>query len=121
MLNCIFASRRFLNQGNTLTESVPESLNGAIYVEDFSQDAQSPRNFGFLYRELSKAELGEDLLKEQIGKAEFFSVTFGGAFKVDLEDRDEDYRSLSDLRKGVSCLGGILILNESFALKKIKR
>jgi arsenite methyltransferase len=90
----IFSSRRIPKELKEDSVLLGECLGGAIYVEDFRRillDLQIRD-----YRIVSKAliSLFNQEVKNKVGPIDFYSITIR-AFKMDLEDRCEDYGQLA--------------------------
>lgn len=86
----VFADRRLPEWMKSDSVLVGECLGGALYIEDFR------RLLGELgckdYRIVSqeRLQLGNPEIEQKVGNIKFYSITVR-AFKLDIEDRCEDY------------------------------
>ena len=96
----VFSDRRVPQELATDPVLVGECLGGAMYTEDFRRQmsALGCRD----YRVVAKSQIlaGDPQIEERIGLMGFWSITLR-AFKLDLEDRCEDYGQVAYYLGGV--------------------
>lgn len=88
---------------------VGECLGGALYIEDFRRLLADLGFRDFRQMAASTISLSDPVIEKRIGHIPFLSITYR-VFKLDLEDRCEDYGQVAVYR------GGIPHAEESFTL-----
>ncbi len=86
----IFSSRRIPNELKEDPVLLGECLGGALYVEDFRRMLLDLKIRDYRIISKSKISLFNQEMKNKIGPIDFYSITVR-AFKMELEDRCEDY------------------------------
>ena len=90
----IFSSRRIPKELCEDPVLLGECLVGAMYVEDFRRMLLDLKIKDYRIISRSKISLFNQDMKDKIGPIDFYSMTIR-AFKMDLEDRCEDYGQLA--------------------------
>lgn len=86
----VFADKRIAKEHTTDPVLLGECLGGAMYTEDFRRLMYNIGCKDFRVLSKSKIELHNEEVVAKVGDVNFYSITFR-AFKMDLEDRCEDY------------------------------
>ncbi len=86
----VFADRRIPADLAADKVLLGECLGGALYIEDFRRMMAESHCLDFRVVSKSKLELQTGDIQRKIGMVNFYSMTIR-AFKMDLEDRCEDY------------------------------
>lgn len=86
----IFASRRLPREMREDAIMLGECLGGAMYIEDFRRMLGELGCADYRLTANSKITLNDDRIRAKAGHIDFYSMTVR-AFKLDLEDRCEDY------------------------------
>ena len=86
----VYADRRLSSDIQTDPELLGECLGGALYTEDFRRILNGLGVKDFRMISQSPIEVTNPELRRRAGKARFSSITYR-IFKMDLEDRCEDY------------------------------
>ncbi len=86
----VFADRRIPADLAADKVLLGECLGGALYIEDFRRLMAESHCLDFRIVSKSKLELQTGDIQRKIGMVNFYSMTIR-AFKMDLEDRCEDY------------------------------
>lgn len=95
----VFASRRVPENLQKDPVFVGECLGGALYTEDFRRMLADLGCKDFRVIAKSAVDLRSDDMKKQAGEIKFFSLTIR-AFKIDLEDRCEDFGQVARYKGG---------------------
>lgn len=90
----IFSSRRIPKELKEDQVLLGECLGGAIYVEDFRRMLLDLKIRDYRIISKSKISLFNQEIKNKIGPIDFYSITIR-AFKMELEDRCEDYGQIA--------------------------
>ncbi|PJZ49173.1 methyltransferase domain-containing protein [Leptospira saintgironsiae] len=86
----VFSSRRIPNELKTDPVLLGECLGGALYTEDFRRLIFDLGIYDFRVISTSKIALKNEEIESKVGMIDFYSVTYR-IFKLDLEDKCEDY------------------------------
>ena len=86
----VFTDRRLKKELTTDPVLVGECLGGAQYFEDFRRLMNGVDNFDFRYMSNTLMTLNNEEISKKCGNVKFYSSTVR-AFKLDLEDRSEDF------------------------------
>jgi len=105
----VFASRRVPEELRNDEVFLGECLGGALYTEDFRRMLARLGCHDYRLMAQSKINLLNEEIKRKAGNIEFYSLTVR-AFKLELEDRCEDYGQVA------TYLGGIKESPNSFLL-----
>jgi ubiquinone/menaquinone biosynthesis C-methylase UbiE len=105
----VFSSRRIPKELTQDPVVVGECLGGALYMEDFRRLLANLGCRDYRLTARSKISMFSDEISRKVGLIEFYSMTVR-AFKLDLEDRCEDYGQVA------TYLGTINEAPHSFAL-----
>lgn len=90
----VFASRRLPKHLREDEVMIGECLGGALYFEDFRRIMNRLGCFDFRIMNKSKIELFNEEIRQKSQMIDFYSITIR-AFKLDLEDRCEDYGQMA--------------------------
>jgi ubiquinone/menaquinone biosynthesis C-methylase UbiE len=90
----VFSSRRIPKELTQDPVVVGECLGGALYMEDFRRLLANLGCRDYRLTARSKISMFSDEINRKVGLIEFYSMTVR-AFKLDLEDRCEDYGQLA--------------------------
>ncbi len=90
----VFADRRIPTHLAEDPVLLGECLGGAMYIEDFRRLMADKGCNDFRIVSKSKLELQTGAIQKQIGMVNFYSMTIR-AFKMDLEDRCEDFGQIA--------------------------
>ena len=113
----VFADRRIPSNLQSDPVMVGECLGGAMYKEDFRRMME---NLGFNdFRVYSKAQLAMEnsALQEKVGNIKFSSITVR-AFKLDLEDRCEEFGHRATYQGGIEYSQDEFVLDDHHVFKK---
>ncbi len=94
----VFSDRRIPEQLQKDKVMVGECLGGAMYTEDFRRMLFKMGIADYRVISTSKIDLKNEAIEAQAGNINFYSITIR-AFKLDIEDRCEDYGQIA-LYKG---------------------
>jgi len=86
----VFSNKRIPSHLTTDKVLLGECLGGALYKEDFRRMMSQSGCLDFRVISESKISLSDSEVERKIGMVDFYSLTVR-AFKLDLEDRCEDY------------------------------
>ena len=86
----VFADRRIPKELTTDPLLLGECLSGALYIEDFRRILSKLGCHDYRIVSKSKITISDPEVEHKIGMIDFYSLTIR-AFKLDLEDRCEDY------------------------------
>ncbi|MEK6704980.1 MAG: methyltransferase domain-containing protein [Bdellovibrionota bacterium] len=89
-LSDIFSGRRISQSLSEDRVLLGECLGGALYIEDFRRSLARIGCFDYRVVAKSKIQLHNSEIERKAGMIDFYSMTIR-AFKLDLEDRCEDY------------------------------
>lgn len=115
----VYADRRLPESLSKDPEVLGECLGGALYIEDFRRilSAAGCRD----YRIVSQSPLSikDASIKERIGQAQFYSMTIR-AFKLNLEDRHEDYGQTATYKGSIKEAPKTFVLDEHHSFESGK-
>ncbi|MDD9952043.1 MAG: methyltransferase domain-containing protein [Zetaproteobacteria bacterium] len=86
----VFADRRIPEELRQDPVLLGECLSGAMYIEDFRRLLQQLGCHDYRVVKTAPIEVMDAEIREKLGETQFLSLTIR-AFKLDLEDRCEDY------------------------------
>jgi len=96
----VFCDRRLSKELREDPTIRGECLGGALYIEDFRRIMQNVGCPDYRIYESRELEIHDPKIKAKLGAAKFYSITFR-AFKVELEDRCEDYGQIAVYKGGI--------------------
>ncbi|CAA0078758.1 Arsenite methyltransferase [BD1-7 clade bacterium] len=96
----IYASRRISQPLREDPVLLGECLSGALYTEDFRRMMADVGCQDFRIMSKGTVELHDPVIIEKIGMVDFYSITVR-AFKLDLEDRCENFGQIATYRGGI--------------------
>ena len=96
----VFADRRLSKSQQLDKILLGECLGGAMYTEDFRRMLAATGVADFRIHSQSPIELHDPEIIKMAGNTQFYSITVR-AFKLDLEDRCEDYGQVAMYRGGI--------------------
>ena len=113
----VFADRRIPKELTTDPLLLGECLSGALYIEDFRRILS--RLGCHDYRTLSKSQIAisDSEVEHKIGMINFNSITIR-AFKLDLEDRCEDYGQVAYYKGSIDECPNIFTLDDHHIFTK---
>ena len=94
-----------------------ECLAGAMYTEDFRRLMLDLGCRDIRVMSQSKIDLVDEKVREKMGAAEFFSITFR-AFKLDLEDKCEDYGQIAIYKGTLKECPQVFVLDDHHSFEK---
>src|SRR3989344_1768082 len=115
----VFAGRRIpkgLTQDPTL---VGECLGGALYTEDFRRMMAKLGSLDYRLMSRSQIELHNADIERAAGMIDFYSMTVR-AFKLNLEDRCEDYGQVAIYKGGIPDCPHFFVLDDHHIFEKGK-
>jgi len=115
----VFSSRRIpknLSQDNLL---VGECLGGALYMEDFRRLLLKLGCSDYRVTSQSKIELHNPEIAQKVGMIDFYSITVR-AFKLDLEDRCEDFGQAAVYLGNIQGAPNSFVLDDHHTFEKNK-
>ena len=115
----VFSSRRVPKDLKEDTVFVGECLGGALYVEDFRRIFFQLGCRDYRLTNRSRISLNNQQMERKAGLIEFYSMTVR-AFKLDLEDRCEDYGQTATYLGGISDSPNAFILDDHHLFEKGK-
>ena len=113
----VFCSRRIpksLQQDSVL---LGECLGGAMYVEDFRRLLASLGYHYYRVMSTAKIQINNDDIESKLAGIEFFSMTIR-AFKIELEDRCEDYGQVAWYNGGIQETPNQFLLDDHHVFEK---
>jgi ubiquinone/menaquinone biosynthesis C-methylase UbiE len=90
----VFASRRISEELRRDPVLLGECLSGAMYIEDFRRTMLELGCHDYRVVTKSKIQITDPEIEKKVGMIDFYSITIR-AFKLDLEDRCEDYGQMA--------------------------
>lgn len=115
----VFASRRLPKELTQDAVFVGECLGGALYTEDFRRLMTKLGSQDYRLMNQSKIALHNTDLERAAGLIEFYSMTVR-AFKLDLEDRCEDYGQIAVYKGGIQDCPNVFVLDNHHVFEKGK-
>lgn len=113
----IFSSRRLPEEMANDKVLLGECLGGAMYTEDFRRIMFKNGVFDFRTMNNSKLTMFNKEIAAKIGLTEFYSITVR-AFKIDLEDRCEDYGQVATYKGGIPHSENVFTLDDHHVFEK---
>ena len=96
----VYTDRRLSEELRTDPVVLGECLGGALYVEDFRRILEKVGCSDYRQVSNSVIEVTNPEIKRKTGNANFYSITYR-AFKLDLEDRCEDYGQVATYKGSI--------------------
>lgn len=115
----VFASRRIPKELAQDDVFVGECLGGALYTEDFRRMMTKLGSLDYRLMSRSKIALLNADIERAAGKIDFYSMTVR-AFKLDLEDRCEDYGQIAIYKGGIPNCPNLFVLDDHHVFEKGK-
>lgn len=115
----VFASRRIPEELRKDEVLFGECLSGALYTEDFRRMMAASGCSDYRITATSKITLHNEEIKKKAGLIEFYSMTVR-AFKLDLEDRCEDYGQTATYLGGIPESPNAFILDDHHVFERGK-
>lgn len=115
----VFATRRVPEPMTKDPVLVGECLGGALYTEDFRRMMLSLGCHDYRVTARSKIALHNAEIERKVGMLEFYSMTVR-AFKLDLEDRCEDYGQVATYLGGIEESPNAFMLDDHHTFEKGK-
>lgn len=115
----VFASRRIPQDLAKDPLLLGECLGGALYTEDFRRLLLALGCNDYRLTSRSKIILHNSEIEEKVGMIDFFSMTVR-AFKLDLEDRCEDYGQVATYMGGIKESPNAFVLDDHHTFEKGK-
>lgn len=115
----VFAGRRIPEELKNDKVFIGECLGGALYIEDFRRLLASLGCSDYRMTARSKITLQNDEIKRKSGLIDFYSMTIR-AFKLDLEDRCEDYGQVVTYVGGIDESPNAFILDDHHVFERGK-
>lgn len=115
----VFASRRVPSHIASDEVMIGECLGGALYTEDFRRLLFELGCKDFRITSKTKILLNNHDLQQKAGLIDFYSITVR-AFKLDLEDRCEDYGQIATYLGGISDSPNAFALDDHHLFEKGK-
>ncbi|MDZ4662882.1 MAG: methyltransferase domain-containing protein [Pseudomonadota bacterium] len=113
----IFSDRRIPENLKNDSVLVGECLGGAMYIEDFRRLFLSLGCLDYRVVKTSLVTLNSPELELQVGKIRFYSLTIR-AFKLDLEDRCEDFGQVAYYKGTIPEAPNVFVLDDHHAFEK---
>ncbi|MGE4131446.1 MAG: methyltransferase domain-containing protein [Bdellovibrionales bacterium] len=113
----VFATRRLPSHFREDPVLLGECLGGALYVEDFRRMMFDLGCSDFRVTAKSKIDLFSEPIKKAIGLTEFFSITVR-AFKLNLEDRCEDFGQVAIYKGSIESSPNYFVLDDHHTFEK---
>ncbi len=113
----VFSSRRIPGELFSDPILLGECLGGALYVEDFRRILLDLGIMDYRVVSNSKISLLNEEIKKKVGPIDFYSMTLR-VFKLDLEDRCEDYGQVAVYLGDLKDSPHIFILDENHFFEK---
>lgn len=115
----VFASRRIPEELKNDKVLIGECLGGALYIEDFRRLLANLGCSDYRMTARSKISLHDEEIKRKSGLIDFYSMTIR-AFKLDLEDRCEDYGQVATYIGGIEESPNAFILDDHHVFERGK-
>lgn len=115
----VFVNRRLPQELTQDKLLVGECLGGAIYTEDFRRLLYRLGCSDYRFTTRSPIVLHNERIRESVGLSEFVSITVR-AFKLDLEDRCEDYGQIAIYLGGIKEATNVFVLDDHHVFEKNK-
>lgn len=115
----VFSSRRIPKELNEDSVFVGECLGGALYTEDFRRMLQQLGCSDYRMTSRSRIALNNGEIERKAGMIDFYSMTVR-AFKLDLEDRCEDYGQMAVYLGGITESPNAFILDDHHLFERGK-
>ncbi|NRA47482.1 MAG: methyltransferase domain-containing protein [Oligoflexales bacterium] len=96
----VYTDRRLSDELRADPVVLGECLGGALYVEDFRRILLEVGCHDYRQVSNSVIEVTNPEIKRKVGNANFYSITYR-AFKLDLEDRCEDYGQVATYKGSI--------------------
>jgi len=113
----IFSTRRLPENFKADSVLVGECLGGALYTEDFRRIMLQIGVPDFRVVKSSLVTINDPEIEARIGKTQFLSNTIR-AFKMNLEDRCEDFGQVATYRGGISHSEELFVLDDHHVFEK---
>lgn len=113
----VFADRRIPEELRQDEELYGECLSGALYIEDFRRILQDLGCHDFRIVTSRALKMGTTALEKKVGDIGFFSITVR-AFKLNLEDRCEDYGQVLRYKGGLLGAEHCFVLDDHHIFQK---
>ena len=115
----VFSSRRIPKELKEDSVFVGECLGGALYTEDFRRILSKLGCQDYRLTSRSRISLHNPEMEKKAGLIEFYSMTVR-AFKLDLEDRCEDYGQVATYLGGIADSPNAFTLDDHHLFEKGK-
>jgi len=115
----VFSSRRMPKELQQDSVLVGECLGGALYTEDFRRMLFQLGYRDYRLTARSRISLHNSEIEQKAGMIDFYSMTVR-AFKLDLEDRCEDYGQVATYLGGIPDCTHAFILDDHHVFEKGK-
>lgn len=115
----VFASRRLPREVSQDPVFWGECLGGAIYIEDFRRQLYALGCRDYRLTAHSPIQVKPGKLAQLAGASQFFSLTVR-AFKLDLEDRCEDYGQVAVYQGGIPESPEVFMLDDHHSFERDK-
>lgn len=115
----VFTNRRLSAKAQSNPVLLGECLGGAMYTEDFRRLMAKLGCNDYRQMGAVKIEITNDEVQSQCEGAEFYSITVR-AFKMELEDRCEDYGQVAYYKGGIPFSENGFILDDHHIFEKDK-
>ena len=113
----VFASRRIPTDIASDDVMLGECLGGALYTEDFRRLLYDLGCKDFRVTSKTKIALNNNELQQKAGLIDFYSITVR-AFKLELEDRCEDYGQVATYLGGIKESPNAFVLDDHHTFEK---
>jgi ubiquinone/menaquinone biosynthesis C-methylase UbiE len=113
----VFASRRISKEFTQDSVLVGECLGGALYTEDFRRLMVKLGCNDYRMSSTSKISLLNEEIQQKVGMIDFYSMTVR-AFKLDLEDRCEDFGQTATYLGTINDSPNAFILDDHHTFEK---
>lgn len=115
----VFSTRRIPKELKEDPVFVGECLGGALYIEDFRRILSKLGCLDYRLTSRSRISLNNQEMQKKAGLIEFYSMTVR-AFKLDLEDRCEDYGQVATYLGGIGDSPNAFLLDDHHLFEKGK-
>lgn len=115
----VFSSRRISKELTQDSVLVGECLGGALYIEDFRRMLAKLGCSDYRLNATSKIELHNAEIEQKAGMIDFYAMTVR-AFKLNLEDRCEDFGQMATYLGGIAESPNKFVLDDHHTFEKGK-
>ncbi|RAP37768.1 methyltransferase type 11 [Candidatus Marinamargulisbacteria bacterium SCGC AAA071-K20] len=113
----VFSDRRISDDLRKDPVLYGECLSGALYIEDFRRILNECGCLDYRITETRRLTINNKELEEKLGDIKFYSITVR-AFKLNLEDRCEDYGQTVTYKGSMENLSDQFVLDDHHTFKK---